>query len=95
MPEQEVQQVRKKYGVNNEIKTENDSDNSRNFDRERTALLGAIERIARAFQKQLAQGDFVLENDSRFVEEFCTLIELCIQHGWKSKTAIIINPSVS
>lgn len=78
----EVQQVRKKYGINNELI---DTENSRNYDRERTALLGAMERIARTFQKQLAQGDFVLENDSRFIEEFCTLIEFCIQHGWKSK----------
>lgn len=86
MPENEaVQQVRKKYGINNEIRAEKESENGRNFDRERTVLVCAIERIARAFQKQLAQGDLVLENDSRFVEEFCTLIELCIQHGWKSK----------
>ena len=87
MPEQEVQQVRKKYGINIAAKTEKCSDNPRNFDRERTILLGAFERIARSFQKQLAQGDFVLDNDSRLIEEFCTLIELCIQHGWKSKSA--------
>ena len=89
MPEHEVQQVREKYGINNEVKTE--GDNSRNFDRERTILLVAVERLARIFQKQLAQGDFVLDNDSRFVEEFCTLIELCIQHGWKSTSPTIIH----
>ena len=84
MPEQEVQQVRRKYGINNEAKSP--GNNERNFDRERTVLLSAVEKIARIFQKQLAQGEFIVENDSRYVEEFCTLIELCIQHGWKSNT---------
>lgn len=63
---------------------------TRNYDRERIILLGAIEKIAKMFQKQMAQGDFALDNDSRFVEEFCTIIELCIQHGWKSKFKFIV-----
>ena len=103
MPQnEEIKIVRKKYGLindedeSNEIHKPNPSksvkllnlNESRNYDRERTLLLGAIERIGKTFQKQLAQGDFVLDNDSRFVEEFCTIIELCIQHGWKSKHAI-------
>lgn len=95
MPQnEEVQLVRKKYGLNKEEvidegkkkalkKTE-----ARNYDQERTILLGAMEKNAKIFHKQLAQGDCVLDNDSRFVEEFCTIIELCIQHGWKSKFII-------
>lgn len=95
MPQHEdVKTVRKKYGLitdnsdKTRIKTHDISKiikEPRNYDRERTVLLGALERISKIFQKQLAQGDFVLDNDSRFVEEFCTIIELCILHGWKSK----------
>lgn len=92
MPQnEEVQLVRKKYGLVNDEAPENSKnklskkEEARNYDRERTILLGALEKIAKIFQKQMAQGDFVLDNDSRFVEEFCTIIELCIQHGWKSK----------
>lgn len=90
MPQnEEVQLVRKKYGLRSEEVLEsekeklNKKDNVRNYDSERTVLLGAIEKIAKIFQKQMAQGEFVLDNESRFVEEFCTIIELCIQHGWK------------
>lgn len=92
MPQnEEVQLVRKKYGLVNDEAPENSKnklskkEEARNYDRERTILLGALEKIAKIFQKQMAQGDFALDNDSRFVEEFCTIIELCIQHGWKSK----------
>jgi len=97
MPQnEEVQLVRKKYGLVNEDVMENSKNKSskkvetRNYDRERTILLGALEKISKMFQKQMAQGEFALDNDSRFVEEFCTIIELCIQHGWKSKFKFIV-----
>lgn len=96
MPQnEEVQLVRKKYGLfseevlDNEQKKTNNKDNVRNYDRERTVLLSALEKIAKIFQKQMAQGEFVLDNESRFVEEFCTIVELCIQHGWKSTTFFV------
>lgn len=91
MPQnEEVKMVRKKYGLTRgEIPEEGGGKHSkkeelRNYDQERVILLGALEKTAKVFHKQLAQGDCVLDNDSRFVEEFCTIIELCIQHGWKS-----------
>lgn len=97
MPQnEEVQLVRRKYGLANEDVVENSKnklskkEELRNHDRERTILLGALEKIAKMFKKQMAQGEFALDNDSRFVEEFCTIIELCIQHGWKSKLKFII-----
>lgn len=83
MPDSEVLIVRGKYGIDPIV--EQEASCVRNHDRERTILIGAIEKIAKIFQKQMAQGDFVLDNDSRLVEEFCTLIELCLQHGWKGK----------
>jgi hypothetical protein len=95
MPQnEEVTLVRKKYGINkDDVVDESKSnflrrDETRNYDQERSFLLGAMERNAKIFHKQLAQGDCMLDNDSRFVEEFCTIIELCIQHGWKSKFLI-------
>jgi monomeric isocitrate dehydrogenase len=101
MPQnEEAQLVRKKYGLalatdNNNIAKNSKNklsknEETRNYDRERTILLGALEKITKFFQKQMAQGDFALDNDSRFVEEFCTIIELCIQHGWKSKIKIML-----
>lgn len=93
---EEVQEVRKMYGLskdeNNELRPNkiNKKEEDRNYDMERTILLTAVEKIAKKFQKQMAQGEFVLDNDSRFVEEFCTIIELCIQHGWKSKDFLLI-----
>ena len=88
MPQNDVQLVRKNNGLSSDEVLEAEhrksikKDNARNYDRERTVLLGAIEKIGKIFQKQMAQ-EFVLDNESRFVEEFCTIIELCIQHGWK------------
>ena len=94
MPQnEEIQIVRTKYGLDCDGGPDYDSDpkenlnckknDLRNYDNERTLLLNSLERIAKVFLRQLAEGDCVLDNDSRFVEEFCTIIELCLQHGWK------------
>lgn len=85
MPDNEVHIVRQKYGIDDQKKEKHATSSSsiRNHDRERTILIGALEKISKLFQKQMAQGDFVLDDDSRYIEEFCTLIELSLQHGWK------------
>ena len=96
--EREVNVVRNKYGLNPDINIKStinnkneennvlsDDKRKRNYDNERIILISTLEKISKSFQKLLAQGEFVFDNDTRFVEEFCTLIELCLCHGWNSK----------
>ena len=84
---QEFCLLRENYGFNISAKSNTVSLPSeyttRNFDSERSVLREEVERMSKYFHKQFVEGCCVLENDSKYVEEFCTLIELCLQHGWK------------
>ena len=97
--EREVHVVRSKYGLNQNYNLKStidtkieedhfvtDDKRKRSYDDERIVLIIALEKIAKSFQKLLAQGEFIFDNETRFVEEFCTLIELCLSHGWNSKS---------
>lgn len=94
MPENEV---RIKYGLadsSNEPSPQK-SGSQRDYATERSTLLSYFERLCRYFLHQLVNGQAIVDNNTRNAEEFCALIEACLDHGFKWEAQGLMNKRVS
>lgn len=85
MPEQDDELVRTKYGLKTEkispFRHRNGScEFNRNYPLESRTLLEQVEKVAKSF---LSQDVNIVDNNSPNAEEFCTIIELCLDHGFR------------
>lgn len=90
MPEYDDEAVREKYGLKSKqespTRSSNDSSTqSRNFNLERNSLLLQFEKLGQ-FYLTKGQEYIVVDNTSANAEEFCTIIELALDHGLRCNT---------
>lgn len=67
----------------------------RDYAAERSTLLSYFERLCRYFLHQLVNGQAIVDNNTRNAEEFCALIEACLDHGFKWEPQGLINKRIS
>lgn len=77
-------QVRRKYGIGDELHTEYIHEFRGEQDLHSQVILNTLQKIVNAFLERLVDG-CVIENENKFLEPLLVTIEIALWHGWNRK----------
>ena len=91
MPQHDDEAVGIKYGLRSgqespERYNFEASSADRNFILEQSTLLSQFQILGKFF---LTQDELIVDNASLHAEEFCTIIELCLDHGFRGHSLLL------